>query len=222
MTENYRSVFDIIGPIMIGPSSSHTAGAVAIGRVARQVLGQTPVRVTVHYYESFAQTHQGHGTDYAIVAGLLQMDPADPRVPNSRELASQAGIEINFVEEPGASPIGHPNTAVLDLVGATKQTRLSGCSVGGGIIEVRELVLEGVAIQPSGPLPIVLFQAPVADQAKQEQGRLLINDLEWKAPLSSNRSLPARTARFGPLTSRTTCKTTCGPIYYKPTRASFV
>ena len=109
MTENYRSVFDIIGPIMIGPSSSHTAGAVAIGRVARQVLGQTPVRVTVHYYESFAQTHQGHGTDYAIVAGLLQMDPADPRVPNSRELASQAGIEINFVEEPGASPIGHPN-----------------------------------------------------------------------------------------------------------------
>lgn len=178
MTENYRSVFDIIGPIMIGPSSSHTAGAVAIGRVARQVLGQTPVRVTVHYYESFAQTHQGHGTDYAIVAGLLQMDPADPRVPNSRELASQAGIEINFVEEPGASTIGHPNTAVLDLVGATKQARLAGCSVGGGIIEVRELVLEGVAIQPSGPLPIVLFQAPVADQAKQEQGRLLINDLE--------------------------------------------
>ncbi|MEM0513220.1 serine dehydratase beta chain [Limosilactobacillus fermentum] len=115
MTENYRSVFDIIGPIMIGPSSSHTAGAVAIGRVARQVLDQTPVRVTVQYYESFAQTHQGHGTDYAIVAGLLQMDPADPRVPNSRELASQAGIEINFVEEPGASPIGHPNTAVLDL-----------------------------------------------------------------------------------------------------------
>ena len=182
MTENYRSVFDIIGPIMIGPSSSHTAGAVAIGRVARQVLGQTPVRVTVHYYESFAQTHQGHGTDYAIVAGRLQMDPADPRVPNSRELASQAGIEINFVEEPGASTIGHPNTAVLDLVGATKQARLAGCSVGGGIIEVRELVLEGVAIQPSGPLPIVLFQAPVADQAKQEQGRLLINDLEWKAP----------------------------------------
>lgn len=221
MTENYRSVFDIIGPIMIGPSSSHTAGAVAIGRVARQVLGQTPVRVTVHYYESFAQTHQGHGTDYAIVAGLLQMDPADPRVPNSRELASQAGIEINFVEEPGASPIGHPNTAVLDLVGATKQARLAGCSVGGGIIEVRELVLEGVAIQPSGPLPIVLFQAPVADQAKQEQGRLLMT---WsgRRPLLSNRPLPARTVRFGPLTSRTTCKTTCGPIYCKPTRASFV
>ena len=69
MSGNYRSVFDIIGPVMIGPSSSHTAGAVAIGQAANKLFGGIPDEVTVHYYGSFAQTHKGHGTDYAITAG---------------------------------------------------------------------------------------------------------------------------------------------------------
>ena len=133
MSENYRSVFDIIGPIMIGPSSSHTAGAVAIGRVARQVLGQVPRRVIVNYYESFAQTHQGHGTDYAIAAGLLEMDPADPMVPTSREIAARTGMVIDFKEQVGPSPIGHPNRDdwfkdTSDLEGVSSADEIDGLS----------------------------------------------------------------------------------------------
>lgn len=71
MTNRYKSVFDIIEPVMVGPSSSHTAGAVAIGRAGNKLFGGVPRKVTVHYYGSFAQTHRGHGTDYAIAAGIL-------------------------------------------------------------------------------------------------------------------------------------------------------
>ena len=81
MSGNYRSVFDIIGPIMVGPSSSHTAGAVAIGKAARAIFQELPKKVTVHYYESFAQTHRGHGTDFAIAAGIMGFPPDDAQVP---------------------------------------------------------------------------------------------------------------------------------------------
>ena len=81
MKNNYKSVFDIIGPVMIGPSSSHTAGAVKIGRVANKLFGMVPPKVTVHYYGSFARTHRGHGTDYAIAAGLLGFASDDSRIP---------------------------------------------------------------------------------------------------------------------------------------------
>lgn len=194
MSENYRSVFDIIGPIMIGPSSSHTAGAVAIGRVARQVLGQVPRRVIVNYYESFAQTHQGHGTDYALAAGLLEMDPADPMVPTSREIAARTGMVIDFKEQVGPSPIGHPNTAILELIGDDRVVQVAGCSVGGGVIEVRQLVLDGMVVQPSGPLPIIIYQASVADQTSQKRGQLLVNDLEWKAPFIQQQRLVSPTS----------------------------
>ncbi len=83
MKNNYKSVFDIIGPEMIGPSSSHNAGAVKIGRVANKLFGTVPPNVTVHYYGSFARTHRGHGTDYAIAAGLLGFAPDDSRVPSA-------------------------------------------------------------------------------------------------------------------------------------------
>lgn len=84
MTNRYKSVFDIIGPVMVGPSSSHTAGAVAIGRAGNKLFGGVPRKVTVHYYGSFAQTHRGHGTDYAIAAGILAMFNETP--PHARGL----------------------------------------------------------------------------------------------------------------------------------------
>lgn len=110
---NYRSVFDIIGPVMVGPSSSHTAGAVAIGNAARLIFQKTPKKVVVHYYESFAKTHRGHGTDFAIAGGLLGMAPDDERIPKAPEMVAKAGIKLRFVEEEGPSPI---ITLILQLL----------------------------------------------------------------------------------------------------------
>ncbi|NRO53194.1 L-serine dehydratase, beta chain [Lactobacillus helveticus] len=150
MTNRYKSVFDIIGPVMVGPSSSHTAGAVAIGRAGNNLFGGVPRKVTVHYYGSFAQTHRGHGTDYAIAAGILGFDTDDLRVPNAPEIAKKRGIDIRFVEEDGPSPIDHPNTAILDMSSGTKKAQISGCSIGGGSIEIRHLVIHDTAITPTG------------------------------------------------------------------------
>ncbi len=163
----YKSVFDIIGPIMIGPSSSHTAGAVAIGRVGHILIGGAPRRADIHYYDSFAQTHKGHGTDYAIVGGLLGFAPDDTRVPEAVEIAQKQGMTLAFHEEEGPSPIGHPNTAVVDLLGDGGRVTYAACSIGGGTIEVRRIRLDGCAITPSGLLPILLVER---DQSENDGG----------------------------------------------------
>ena len=159
MTNQYRSVFDIIGPIMIGPSSSHTAGAVAIGHVANRLFHAPIQKVIVRYYESFAQTHQGHGTDYAIISGVLGFDPADQRVPMAVDVARRQGIEVEFIEDPGDSPVNHPNTAELTLINSQKSLTIWGCSIGGGTIEIRKVDLNGIIFQPDGPLPIIFVEA---------------------------------------------------------------
>lgn len=105
----YRSVFDIIGPVMIGPSSSHTAGAARIGRVARSVFGREPKQIVVSLYGSFAETYKGHGTDVAIIGGLLDFDTFDERIKDSIRLAEEKGIAIEFREEEAVPT--HPNTA---------------------------------------------------------------------------------------------------------------
>ena len=89
----YRSVFDIIGPIMVGPSSSHTAGAARIGKIVRSIFGEQPDSVDILLYESFAKTYRGHGTDIALVGGLLGMEPDDARLADSLKIAYEKGIE---------------------------------------------------------------------------------------------------------------------------------
>lgn len=130
----FKDVFSIIGPAMVGPSSSHTAGAARLGRVARQLLGETPVRAEVTFYGSFADTYRGHGTDLAIVGGLLDMATDDLRIPRSLELAEAAGIDV--VLRQGKAVTAHPNTARLRLEGATRAAEMIGASIGGGNIEV--------------------------------------------------------------------------------------
>jgi L-serine dehydratase len=161
MPTNYKSVFDIIGPIMIGPSSSHTAGAVALGRAANLIFHAPIKAIMIRYYESFAKTHRGHGTDYAIVAGLLGFPPSDSRVPIAIELAQKQGIHIKFIEVENESPIGHPNTAVIQLTGTNHQVTVTGCSIGGGTIQIREILMNGFDIKPTGPLPLLLVQGNV-------------------------------------------------------------
>ncbi|WP_373484620.1 L-serine ammonia-lyase, iron-sulfur-dependent subunit beta [Acetobacterium malicum] len=132
------NVFDIIGPIMVGPSSSHTAGAVRIGKIARTVAGGQPAAVTIELYGSFAQTYKGHGTDKAIIAGLLGMAPDDERIKDSLELARQAGMVFKFRKS--SNKTVHPNTALISAVDqAGKKIIVQGSSVGGGRIVVNRI-----------------------------------------------------------------------------------
>ncbi len=132
------SVFDVIGPRMVGPSSSHTAGALRLGLLARAALGCAPEKAVVGLHGSFATTYRGHGTDRAVAAGLLGMAPDDPRIPNSLSVAREAGLEIDF-EAVDLGPEAHPNTLVFDLRGDGRAATLTGSSVGGGAVRVTEV-----------------------------------------------------------------------------------
>ena len=132
------SIFDILGPVMVGPSSSHTAGAVRIGLISRQLLGRRPKRATIYFHGSFAATGEGHGTDRAIVAGLLGMKPDDMRIPNSFEIARDEGMEFTIQKKEirGA----HPNTVQMLLeADGTDNLKIQACSIGGGRIMVNKL-----------------------------------------------------------------------------------
>lgn len=141
------NAFDIIGPVMIGPSSSHTAGAVRIGRVARALLGAEPVRAEIGLHGSFARTYKGHGTDKALIAGILGLAPDDERIRFSPALARQAGLAVQLreTELDGA----HPNTALVTLWGAVAgPVSVQAASVGGGSILVSRV--NGMEVQFSG------------------------------------------------------------------------
>ncbi|MEC0708255.1 L-serine ammonia-lyase, iron-sulfur-dependent subunit beta [Bacillus haynesii] len=148
----YRSVFDIIGPVMIGPSSSHTAGAARIGRVARSVFGREPKQIIVSLYGSFAETYKGHGTDVAIIGGLLDFDTFDERIKDSIRLAEEKGIAIEFREEEAVPK--HPNTARILIYDDEGSLELAGVSIGGGKIEIIEL--NGFELRLSGNHPAIL------------------------------------------------------------------
>lgn len=148
----YRSVFDIIGPVMIGPSSSHTAGAARIGRVARTLFDREPKWASISLYGSFAQTYRGHGTDVAIVGGLLDFDTFDERIKTSLEIAKKNGMKLTFIEEDAV--VEHPNTARLIIGDDYGQLELVGISIGGGKIEITEL--NGFELKLSGNHPAIL------------------------------------------------------------------
>ena len=141
------SIFDILGPVMVGPSSSHTAGAVRIGLTASQLFGCMPDRVLVYLHGSFAATGKGHGTDRAIIAGLLGMKPDDMRIPDSFEVAQEEGMDFRLEEKEirGA----HPNTARIRMESDDGQKmELQAYSIGGGRIRVS--MLDGIDVDFSG------------------------------------------------------------------------
>lgn len=149
----YRSVFDIIGPVMVGPSSSHTAGAVRIGQVAGSIFGEKPKEVEIHFYGSFAQTYRGHATDVAVVAGILGFAAEDERVKDSILIAQEEGIELHFFEEEAVTE--HPNTLRLVLKSQKETMEITGISTGGGAIQITEL--NGFALRLSGENPAILI-----------------------------------------------------------------
>ena len=141
------SIFDILGPVMVGPSSSHTAGAARIGLIARQLFGRQPKKATVYLHGSFAATGKGHGTDRARIAGLLGMKPDDMRIPNSCEIAREEGME--FTIENKDIKEAHPNTAQIIMEAEGVNTmKIQAYSIGGGRIRVCKL--DGIDVNFSG------------------------------------------------------------------------
>lgn len=142
-----RGVFDIVGPIMIGPSSSHTAGAVRLARLARNILGEAPRQAVITLHGSFAQTGAGHGTDKALAAGLLGFAADDARIRDALTLAQQQGLHITFA----TADLGdvHPNTAALRLTGQSGRTAtVVGSSIGGGNVVVTNI--DGYDVELTG------------------------------------------------------------------------
>jgi len=141
------SIFDILGPVMVGPSSSHTAGAARIGMVSRQLFGRQPRKVTVYLHGSFAATGKGHGTDRALIAGLLGMKPDDMRIPDSFEAAKEEGMEFTITSKEIKE--AHPNTAqvVMEAEGVDPMT-VQAYSIGGGRIRVCKV--DGIDVNFSG------------------------------------------------------------------------
>lgn len=148
-----RGVFDIVGPVMIGPSSSHTAGAVRLGLMARAILGEEPVRAGIQLTGSFARTYRGHGTDKALAAGILGFSPDDDRIREALDLAPSLGLElaVQKVEIPDVPP----NTAILHLTGAGgRMVKVQGSSIGGGNIRITGI--DRFAVELTGELPALI------------------------------------------------------------------
>ena len=147
------TLLDIVGPIMVGPSSSHTAGAVKIGLVSRKLMVEKVVKAEIYFHGSFQATGKGHGTDKAVVAGLLGFAVDDSRVPFSFEAAKQEGLEFNIM----GIDLGdaHPNTVKLNLTGESgKKIEIIAASIGGGQIEVCEI--DGLSASFGGDYPTLI------------------------------------------------------------------
>lgn len=148
----YKSVFDIIGPVMVGPSSSHTAGAARIGLLARSLFGGQPDHADIYLYGSFKDTYKGHGTDVALIGGLLGFDTDDDRIITAEALAKESSMQYQFIEM--EEERSHPNTALLHLVKGSEQLTVEGISIGGGKIEV--VSINDYPINLSGNYPALL------------------------------------------------------------------
>ncbi|MFZ5946065.1 MAG: L-serine ammonia-lyase, iron-sulfur-dependent subunit beta [Bacillota bacterium] len=148
------SCFDILGPVMVGPSSSHTAGAVRLGRLARSIIGDVPEEVEILLHGSFGQTYRGHGTDLALIGGLLGFNTDDVRIRDSFALAAEAGLKYKF------TPVNlgegyHPNTVRFVLQTKNKETvSIDGASIGGGSVIIT--AINDHQIELKGDLPAVI------------------------------------------------------------------
>jgi L-serine dehydratase len=150
------SLLDIIGPVMVGPSSSHTAGACRIGLFARGLVGGQPDQASVELHGSFARTGQGHGTDRAIAGGLLGFQPDDERLRESLNVAEQAGLRITFANSKLRGE-HHPNTTRITVRRGEQEAVITGSSLGAGRIMITHI--DGFSVEVSGSLPTLVFVA---------------------------------------------------------------
>lgn len=132
------SIFDIAGPIMVGPSSSHTAGACKIGQFARALFHETPKKVTFYLHGSFGEVYKGHATDLALLAGVMKFQTSDPHIKDAFEIAKKKNIHYKF-EVKDLGPKYHPNTVQIVLENGKHKMSVIGSSIGGGMIEILKI-----------------------------------------------------------------------------------
>ncbi len=146
------SLFDIVGPIMVGPSSSHTAGAVRIGLMARKIYGQEPKKIKITLYNSFSKTAHGHGTDKGLLGGIMGFDVDDTRIKDSINIAQSKNIQFEFEYKDNSEK--HPNAAVIEFLEPDK-LKVCGNSVGAGEIEIVQI--NEFKISLAGDLPSLVM-----------------------------------------------------------------
>lgn len=130
------SLFDVAGPIMVGPSSSHTAGACKIGQVARALFNGTPTEVDFYLYGSFATVYQGHATDRALLAGVMKLQTSDPHIAGAFDIAKKKKLQYKFIPVEEEAPEHHPNTVRIVLKNNQRTLSMVGSSIGGGAIKI--------------------------------------------------------------------------------------
>lgn len=160
------SLLDIIGPVMVGPSSSHTAGACRLGLLARGLVGGTPHAARIELHGSFARTGEGHGTDKAIVGGLMGFRPDDERLRTALQIAEGEGLEYRF-EKTTISDDAHPNTARMTVERDGRRAVMVGSSLGAGRVLVTEI--DGYPVEVSGNYHTVVL---VAEDVKGSVARI--------------------------------------------------
>jgi len=147
------SILDVMGPVMVGPSSSHTAGTARLGRVAREILDEDPVDVHFFLHPPLAATYRGHGSDFALVGGAIGLAVDDPRIPEAIRIAEQMDVNIQFSEEDQGDV--HPNTVRIEIKGKKREAEVAGSSIGGGVIEVFKI--NGFTTRFKGDSPTLLL-----------------------------------------------------------------
>ncbi|QAA34628.1 L-serine ammonia-lyase, iron-sulfur-dependent subunit beta [Clostridium manihotivorum] len=183
--------FDIIGPIMIGPSSSHTAGAARLGKVAAAIAGDSIKEVTFLLHGSFSKTYKGHGTDRALVAGILGMEPSDVRLRESIEIAKEKGIKIEFKEKYLGDV--HPNTVKFVIKDNQDNiSEITGSSIGGGSIVITEV--NGQEVNFTGEYPTVIISHRDVPGAVSKVSAILYNNNVNIAFMSVFRTKKGKTA----------------------------
>lgn len=148
-----QSILDVMGPVMVGPSSSHTAGTARLGRVAREILDEDPTDVHFYLHPPLAATYRGHGSDFALAGGSIGLNVDDPRIPEALRIAEQMGVEITFSDEDQGDV--HPNTVRIEIKGKTREVEIVGSSIGGGVIEVFKI--NGFQTRFKGDSPSLLL-----------------------------------------------------------------
>jgi L-serine dehydratase len=147
------SILDVMGPVMVGPSSSHTAGTARLGRVAHEILDEDPVDVHFYLHPPLAATYRGHGSDFALAGGAIGLNVDDPRIPEAIRIAEQMGVHLTFSEEDLGDV--HPNTVRVEIKGSTREAQIVGSSIGGGVIEVFQI--NGFQTRFKGDSPSLLL-----------------------------------------------------------------
>ncbi|WP_022798030.1 L-serine ammonia-lyase, iron-sulfur-dependent subunit beta [Thermus islandicus] len=165
-------LLDMIGPVMVGPSSSHTAGACRLGLLARYLLGERPRRVEFGLHGSFAKTGLGHGTHLALTAGVLGLRPDDERLKESLALAEKEGLEVVFKEVELGDV--HPNTVRMLLEGEKERITVTGSSLGGGLVRVFDV--DGFEVRITGAMPTLVVRNVDTPGVVARVARILADD----------------------------------------------